>query len=82
MEKHRTRRGLFYGGILLFCGCALYRPQLLAALLAAVRDIALPPLLGGLLVLSAMVLVYVFGRREKEAAARKAEAAQQAVQGD
>lgn len=49
MEKHRARRGLFYGGILLFCGCGLYRPQLLAALLAAVRDIALPPLLGGLL---------------------------------
>ena len=49
MEKHRARRGLFYGGILLFCGCGLYRPQLLTALLAAVRDIALPPLLGGLL---------------------------------
>ena len=46
------------------------------------ENIALNTLLGGLLVLSAMVLVYVFGRREKEAAARKAEAAKQAVQGD
>ena len=44
------------------------------------ENIALNTLLGGLLVLSAMVLVYVFGRREKEAAARKAEAAKQAQQ--
>ena len=49
------------------------------------ETIALNTLLGGLLVLTAMVLVYVFGRKEKEAAARKAEAAknaQQAVHAD
>ena len=44
------------------------------------ETIALNTLLGGLLVLTAMVLVYVFGRKEKEAAARKAEAAKNAQQ--